>query len=104
VATPKKERVKKQIEFDEDEGSDPPLQRKRSKSAPTPMHTASNQGELDLLKTEVMELKAELVEVRADRDRLLKDFGPVQLALGEAKGELKGIKEGLLMRKDITDK
>ena len=95
--------MKKVIEFEEEEGSDPPLHRKRSKSSPASLITVSKQGEVDLLKKEVDELKADLALVRADRDRLLTELGPVQLALGEAKRELKRIKEGLMMRKDIKD-
>lgn len=103
VGDEKKEKVKKAINFEEGEESDPPLERKRSRSSPTIVGADSTKVELDLLRKEVVELKAELEKVRGERDHYLKEIGPVQLALGEARGELKGIKQGLNLRNEGKD-
>jgi SMC interacting uncharacterized protein involved in chromosome segregation len=95
----KADKVKKQILFEEGVESDTPLQRKRSKLSGPLVMPSFSQGEVDLLKTENLDLKTELQKVRAERDDLLKQLGPAQLALGEAKGELKGIREMLALKK-----
>jgi hypothetical protein len=105
VPEDKKKKVKKQLEFDEEgDGSDSPLVRKRSKSAPTPVMQVTNQAELDFVKKELADTKAELLQVRKEKDILQQSLAPLQEKLGNAIGELKGLKDGLGLRKGFEDR